>query len=189
MAGPGSGKTPFAQIQAMLATEVKKRFPKAVPVREYGIDGWQIARQKRVEWTHGTVDPNYVLVGVADRKQGPVLHLWNPLDWKGLGKHRTQLEAAGFKVMVGCLQFNRQKPYPMAAVAAVLDAVQADLASDSGQVPPYRTPRPKKQAKAPAKRGVGRTTAPAKRGARREKTGLEKTRPKKTGAGKTRVKP
>lgn len=161
MAGPAPGRTPFAQVQAALAVEVRKRFPHATPAREYGIDGWRIRRPRPVEWTHGTVDPNFVMVGLADRKRATVLHLWNPLDWRGLAKSRSQLEAAGFQVMVGCLQFTRAKPYPMDAIASLLDKVAADFQSDAGQVPPYRTPRPRNKARKSSGKAAGARQKPA----------------------------
>lgn len=181
------GRTPFADIQAWLAAEVRNRFPGAEPVHAYGMDGWRIPRRRRVEWTHGTVDPNFILLALADRKRATTLHLWNPLDWKCLGRRRAPLEAAGFKVMVGCLQFTRQKPYPVDAVAALLDQVQADMASDAGQTWPYRTPRPKARAPSRAKPPSGTRGRATGKGAKTApKVARERRKPAKRGAAGAR---
>jgi hypothetical protein len=147
------GATPFPDIEAALERELLARFPGAERVQAYGMRGWRIRRPRAVAWTHGTMDPNFLYVSLADRRQGTTLHIWNPLDWKGLSKSKVELERAGFKVMVSCLQFTRKRPYPLEAVARLLDRAARDMEGDVGQVPPYRTPRP---ARSPVKRVAGK---------------------------------
>lgn len=179
-----SGATPFPQLQQALASEVRKRFPGAEPVTDYGMAGWRIRRPCAVEWTHGTVDPNFVSVHLADRRQGTTLHIWNPLDWKGLDKHRAELEEAGFRVMVGCLQFTRKQPYPLDAVCRVLDGMQRLMQDDKGQVPPYKTPRPSPDAASrPSGGKKAGTAARAAAKGRRAAKGNAATPPRAKGKG------
>jgi uncharacterized protein YdhG (YjbR/CyaY superfamily) len=129
VAGPGA--TPYPDVEAWLRKAVKARFPKAKEINEYGMVGWRVQRGRTVEWTTGTVDPNFVSVFLGDRKQGITLHLWVPLPGATLSARKAELEKAGFKVMVGCLQFTRKQPYPTAAVEALLDGIKKRLADDA----------------------------------------------------------
>lgn len=129
MAGPGA--TPYPELEAWLRKAVKARFPKAKEIHAYGMVGWRVPRGRKVEWASGTIDPNFVTLFLGDRKQGTTLHLWVPLPGATLADRKAELEAAGFKVMVGCLQFTRKRPYPKAAVEALLDRVKARLAKDA----------------------------------------------------------
>ena len=105
-------------------------FPDVEEVFSYGMHGWKVPRRKTVESRTGTMDPNWLFIGLAERAAGITLHVWNPLDWQGLKAHRAQFEAAGFKVMVGCLQFNRKSEFPVdvvdAMVARIAKAMDAE---------------------------------------------------------------
>jgi hypothetical protein len=114
-------------LKEALDDHLRRRFPRVEPVVAYGMHGWRMKRPRPVEWTTGTIDPAYVHVFVAERKQGITLHLWNPYQPDLFGRHAKSLEAAGFKVMVGCLQFNRKGDYPVDAVLPLLDAIAAAM--------------------------------------------------------------
>lgn len=86
--------------------------------------GWRIPTNAGLAEWKGTIDPNFVHVFLAERKQGLTLHFWNPLDPGALHREKTGLREAGFKVMVGCLQFNRKGDFPIAAVLPLLDAAR-----------------------------------------------------------------
>ena len=102
---------------------MRARFSGIEPVFAWGIHGWRVPRMKKVEWTTGIMDPNWLFVGLAERKAGITLHMWNPVDYGCLQRHAASLKDAGFKVMVGCIQFNRKSEYPMSAVKSLLDDV------------------------------------------------------------------
>lgn len=107
---------------------VKARFPTAQPAFQYDMPGWTVPiPQERQPPAQGTLPPDHMYILFAARKQGPTLHVWNPLDDGALKKNRKDLEAAGFKVMVGCLQFNRKAEYPVQAVDKLFAAMAASL--------------------------------------------------------------
>lgn len=118
-------------LKAELEQQLLRLFPHVEPVFAYGLHGWRMKRLRPVEWTVGTVDPAYVHVFVAERAQGITLHVWSPFDPKLLARHRSDLDAAGFKVMVGCLQFNRKSDYPVDAVRPLLEETAATLRAES----------------------------------------------------------
>jgi len=109
------------EVHARLDEEIRRRLPGAVPQFEYGMRGWRVPRARRQESWKGTIDPNFLHIFVAERKQGITLHFWNPLQPASFGKHAAPLSKAGFKVMVGCLQYNRKGDYPVAAILPLLD--------------------------------------------------------------------
>lgn len=101
------------------------------PVTAFNMHGWRVRRPTDITAWKGTIDPNYVHVFVAERKQGITLHLWSPYETGGLKQHEADLKAAGFKVMVGCLQFNRKAAYPVHAVVPVLASIAAQMKADA----------------------------------------------------------
>jgi hypothetical protein len=111
----------MAQVYGDLEREVERRFPGAEKMFEYGMRGWRVPRRKRIDTWKGTIDPNFLYIGIAERKQGITLHYWNPLSPGGFDRHAPALAAAGFKVMVGCLQYNRKGDYPIGALLPMLD--------------------------------------------------------------------
>ena len=105
---------------------VGSTFPTAEEIFEWGMPGWRLPRKIHLDPGYkGTVDQRYVMILLASRKAGITLHLWNPADYHSLEHHRGPLEKAGFKVMVGCLQFNRKAPFPVAAVTPLLRKIKA----------------------------------------------------------------
>lgn len=119
----------FQEAFARMGETVRRVFPKAQAVFAYGMPGWRVPGSKPVpeEAKGGTIDPAYLWLFLVERKAGVTLHLWNPADLAGLERDRTDLEAAGFKVMRGCLQFNRKRPYPFEAVARLLERARATI--------------------------------------------------------------
>ena len=101
---------------------VRARFPHAEDVFEYNMRGWAIRRRTDIRAWQGTIDPNWIRLYVAERKAGITIHVWNPYDPMAL--ERDELREAGFKTMVGCLQFNRKGELPVGALGPLLDAMQ-----------------------------------------------------------------
>ena len=118
---------PFPEVRAQVERAVKKVFPKAEPVEEFGMEGWRIRRPKDAPRPakEGTMPSDFVMVLLADRKAGPTLHLWYPGDYHLLDARKDALEEAGFKVMRGCLAFSRKAEYPVAAVETLMRDVKA----------------------------------------------------------------
>lgn len=108
--------------------KVKARFPQAEPAFAFQMPGWRVPIPiEKQPPPMGTMPPDAVTILLADRKGGPTLHLWNPLDHAGLQKHKKDLEAAGFKVMVGCLEFRKKADYPVQAVDKLFVAIARSL--------------------------------------------------------------
>ena len=101
---------------------VKKRFPDAERAFGYKMPGWRILVKGRVppEMQGGTIDARFVHIHLVERKHGITFHLWNPVDYGGLERAAPALQEAGFKVMAGCVQFNRKADFPIEAVERVL---------------------------------------------------------------------
>lgn len=123
----GTGSPRFAAVRSALESEVIRLFPDARPSSDYNMAGWRIPRPRRIDSWKGTIDPNFVHIFLAERKNGITLHFWNPYNPYGLKQNAATFEAAGFKVMVGCLQFNRKGEFPMAAVARLLESVRGEM--------------------------------------------------------------
>ena len=79
----------------------------------------------------GTLDPNWVQIYLVERKSGITLHLWNPVDFGSMQRRKPELSRLGFKVMVGCMQFNRKSDYPMDSVERLLEDVRRSLETDA----------------------------------------------------------
>ena len=134
----------FRGVHAELGRAIRELFPGAKAAFEYGMPGWRIPRPRRVDpaSVKGTIDPNWVHVFLAERKAGITLNLWNPVDVGGFRTRRAALERAGFKLMVGCLQFNRKSEYPIDLVVEVLRDVRRSLDEDAGLGGGTAEPRP-----------------------------------------------
>lgn len=117
-----SARETFAEVRARVDATVRKVFPAAKRTKEWGFEGWRIARPAGAPRppTEGTIPSGFTFIGLAERKEGPTLYVWWPGDHEGLKKRAPELTAAGFKVMVGCLVYTKKQPYPIAAVEKLL---------------------------------------------------------------------
>lgn len=123
----------FREINDRLDRTIRALFPEAERVFAYGIPGWRIARRRWIDpkSVKGTIDPNWVHIFLAERKAGITLHMWNPVDFNAMQRRKAELSGAGFKVMVGCLQFNRKSEYPLEAIGRLLEDVKRSLEADA----------------------------------------------------------
>lgn len=110
----------FQKTYAAVKKIVKKYFPNAKEGFAYGIPGFTSRTTKTLikDWP-GTMDPNFVMIGLARRAQGITLHGWCG-DYYFLEKHAPMLTKAGFKVMRGCVQWNKKAEYPMDVVEKLI---------------------------------------------------------------------
>ena len=116
------GSERLVATHAALDALIRQRFPDAEDVFDYNMRGWAIRRRTDIRAWKGTIDPNWIRLYVAERKAGITIHVWNPYDPMAL--ERDELREAGFKTMVGCLQFNRKGELPVGALGPLLDAMQ-----------------------------------------------------------------
>lgn len=139
----------FRDIYEALARAVRELFPDAEGSFDPRMPGWKIPRRRRVDpaSVKGTLDPNRAQVYLVERKSGITLHLWSPVDFDGFRRRKAELERAGFKLMVGGLQFNRKSEYPIDLVVELLRDVKKSLEEDARAVPP----RTKSQGPSPAR--------------------------------------
>ncbi len=123
----------FRGVHASLARAVRELFPDAEVSFQFKMPGWKIPRRRRVDPkpVRGTLDPNWVQIYLVERKAGITLNLWNPVDFNGFRKRKTELERAGFKLMAGCLQFNRKSEYPVDVIVGLLKDIKVSLDEDA----------------------------------------------------------
>lgn len=123
----------FRGINDELDRTIHRLFPENERVFVYGLPGWRIARRRRIDpkSVKGTIDSNWVHIFLAEREAGITLHIWNPVDFNAMQRRKAELSGAGFKVMVGCLQFNRKSDYPVDAVRPLLEDVRRSLEADA----------------------------------------------------------
>lgn len=117
---------PFPAVKAAVERTVKKVFPTAQDVKDFGMEGWRVTRPKRAPrpTLGGTMPSDFVFIFLADRKAGPTLHVWYPGHQGWLEARKAELEAAGFNVMRACLNFTRKQAYPIDSVERLLRDVK-----------------------------------------------------------------
>lgn len=117
-------------LRSALEQRVQAVFPDAGPVQAYGMSGWQVRLPDSAPPRQdlGTLDADHLQVFPVRRKAGVTLHVWNPVDYTFLDTQAVPLADAGFKVMKGCIQWNRRAPLDLDAVEALLRAAKASWA-------------------------------------------------------------
>lgn len=118
-------------IDAAIGKALKARWPKArkqriYPGTSYDMEAWQITIPDPVpkeEWK-GTMPRDQFTVAPTEKKAGITVHVWHPKKPELLGENAAWLKEAGFKPMVGCLQWNRKAEFPMDAFERLLDAAK-----------------------------------------------------------------
>lgn len=114
----------FLELHRTIGEAVAGVCPAARAVVEYGIAGWAlpVANPPSADAWKGTMPRTHCFVGPAEKKAGTTIHVWHPNHPHLLRDHEAMLRGAGFKVMVGCLQWNRKAPPPVDALAALLES-------------------------------------------------------------------
>lgn len=118
----------FDDARDALARTVRRVFPYAKPVEQWrGVDAWAAPRPEAavVGASTGTYDPKVIVVGIADRKSGPVVYFLDPGDYHALDTHRALLEDAGLKVGRGCIYHTKKGPLPVAALEKLFRLTKA----------------------------------------------------------------
>lgn len=117
-------------LRAALAARVRKVFPDAEPAEAYGMAGWQVSLPDSAPARPdlGTLDADHLQIFPVQRKAGVTLHVWNPVDYEFLDTQAEALSVAGYKVMKGCIQWNRKADLDLDAVEVLLRAAKASWA-------------------------------------------------------------
>lgn len=127
----------FREAWQRIAHRIATVFPKAEATFAYDLPGWRVPLARGVEpqTRTGTIDTSAAWVLMADRKQGPVLHVWNPVDYEFLDRFATRLKPHGLKTMRGCIQYARKAPYPDEVVEEVLRVLKEDVTGPASKRP------------------------------------------------------
>jgi uncharacterized protein YdhG (YjbR/CyaY superfamily) len=101
---------------------VRAVFPRARQGFAWGMPGWVVDRPPAAPRppVAGTLPTDKTFVGLVARKSGITVHVLWPGDRSVLAGHEKKLQAAGYKVMVACVQFARKGELPVAALEPVL---------------------------------------------------------------------
>lgn len=155
----------FKEARDALHRTLLKVFPDATPVPRWaGVEAWGAPRPEAVvdHDAPGTYDPKVTIVGIADRKSGPVVYFLDPGDYFVLETEKTLLEGAGLKVGRGCIYHTRKGPLPTDALEALFRRVKERDARNAaaGAKAARATPA---QAKKKAAAATGAKKAAAKR--------------------------
>ena len=104
----------FQNVYREFAAAVHQAFPVPEPSFEHGMPGFKIriTDVEKEEW-RGTIDPNFLHLYMVERKSGITFHIWDPRNYYGLDEMRDELTNLGFKVMRGCIVWNRKREYPV----------------------------------------------------------------------------
>ena len=149
----------FQEARDALVRTIHAVFPDARPAPRWaGVEAWAAPRPEGAPQhaSTGTYDPKVTVIGIADRKSGPVVYFLDPGDYFALETHKALLEGAGLKLGRGCIMHTRKGPLPTAALEELFRRVKArDAAAAQGKgsapTPAARKAGAKKR-KAPAKR-------------------------------------
>jgi Domain of unknown function (DU1801) len=97
-------------------------FPRARPGFAWGMPGWVVDRPPGAPRppVEGTIPSDKTFIALVARKAGLTVHVLWPGDSSLLAPHEKGLKAAGYKVMVACVQFARKGDLPVAALEPVL---------------------------------------------------------------------
>lgn len=157
----------FDTARDALARAIRRIFPKAKPVKRWGdAEAWAAPRPEGAisPEAPGTYDPDSIVIGIADRKSGPVVYFLDPGDYFALETHRALLEGAGLKVGRGCIYHTKKGPLPIAALETLFEIVRDRDARAKG-VKKATTPRaaPKKTAKKSTKKPAKKPARAAKK--------------------------
>ena len=103
----------FQDVFQGLSAAVYESFPEAESTSAHGMPGFKArVTDTRQEERRGTFDPNHLQLFLVERKSGISFHIWDPRNYYGLDEVRDELAKVGFKVMRGCLVWNRKREYP-----------------------------------------------------------------------------
>ena len=114
----------FQNVYRGFAPTVQKAFPMPKPSFEHGMPGFKtrITDVEREEW-RGTIDHNFLHLYMVERKSGITFHIWDPRNYYGLDEMRDELTNLGFKVMRGCIVWNRKREYPIQLMQELVQAL------------------------------------------------------------------
>lgn len=119
----------FQALHAAIGDLVRARWPdaerKVVGEGSYEMPAYVVPvpeHPPRESWT-GTMPHDVFIIAPTEKKAGVTTHLWHPNRPGLIQENAEWLAAAGYKPMVGCLQWNRKATMDLDALARLLDDV------------------------------------------------------------------
>lgn len=120
----------FQALHAAIGAAIESRWPdvtldEVYPDSSYDMPAFLVPladHPPKEEWK-GTMPNDVFLVSPVARAAGTTIHMWHPNHPYLLKENAEWLKEAGFKPMVGCLQWNRKAELPLDAVERLLDLV------------------------------------------------------------------
>lgn len=112
----------FQAIFDSLDAIVQANFPGSEAIWEWNLPGWRVAVPNpppEAEWK-GTLPRTHLVILASEKKAGLTFHVWHPSRPSLLADEAAWLKDAGFKPMVGCVQWNRKAEPPMDEFARLL---------------------------------------------------------------------
>ncbi len=124
------GSEPFQALHAAIGELLKQRWPDThlghvFPDTKFAMVAWLIPltdAPPESSWK-GTMPRDLFVVGPTEKKAGITIHIWHPNHPYLLKENADWLKKAGYKPMVGCLQWNRKASPDLAAFAQLLDQI------------------------------------------------------------------
>lgn len=123
-------RTPaFQDLHARIGALVRARWPMAhlevTGEGSYEMPSYVIPIENppAADTWKGTMPRDVFIVAPTEKKAGITIHVWHPNHPYLLKDHAETLAQAGYKPMVGCLQWNRKTAPDLDAFAALLDSV------------------------------------------------------------------
>jgi uncharacterized protein YdhG (YjbR/CyaY superfamily) len=152
----------FQEARDALTRTLLAVWPDAKPMPRWaGVEAWGAPRPEGaiVHGSTGTYDPKVTVVGIADRKSGPVVYFLDPGDYFALETHKALLEGAGLKLGRGCIMHTRKGPLPTEPLERLFRLVKARDADAAAKTTPKKAAKKaapeRAPAKTPASRGMG----------------------------------
>lgn len=118
----------FQALHARIGELLQARWPETrlehvFPDTSYDMQAWVVPvpdHPPKETWK-GTMPNDVFVVGPTQKKAGITIHVWHPNHPYLLKDNADWLKEAGFKPMVGCLQWNRKADVPIEALAKLFD--------------------------------------------------------------------
>lgn len=119
----------FEELHRAIGELVQARWPDAVRKNvgegAYELDAYVVPvpdHPPKESWK-GTLPNDVFVIGPTEKKAGITIHVWHPNHPYLLKENADWLAEAGFKPMVGCLQWNRKAPLDLESFGKLLDRV------------------------------------------------------------------
>lgn len=116
----------FRLLHAEIGLRIDAAFDDVEAVEAFGMPAFMVPLRDpppEEEW-RGTIPRTHITIAPTQKRAGITLHVWHPKAPHLLRDNEGWLREAGFKVMVGCLQWNRKAELPLDAVDRLIETIR-----------------------------------------------------------------